>query len=373
MINPHWKALCWLLAAAIGWLLPWETASAQRWAEAMFDHTSHNFGMVARGAKVEHAFPLKNLYVEDVHIASVRTSCGCTQPSFTKDTLKTFETAAIIATIDTRGFLGRKDATITVTFDKPYPAEVQLHTYVYIRSDVVFEPGAVLFNGVSQGTPAERAVRLHYAGRSDWRIVKVVPSADFLDVQINETGRGAGEVLYQLVVTLKPNAPAGYLQEQIELFTNDALAEAQRLVLPVEGSVVPQVSVQPTQLALGAVAAGQTVTKNIVIQARRPFRTLSITGPDDRFTFVLPETPKSVQVIPVIFKASGAAGPVSGTILIETDLQGYEKLQVPVLGSVSGKESVSGGKQSAAANKEPVSGAKPLATGSNEPAVPRTE
>lgn len=366
MINPHWKTLCWLLAGTIAWLLSWQAASAQKWAEAMFDHTSHNFGMVARGAKVEHAFPLKNLYVEDVHIASVRTSCLCTQPSFTKDTLKTFETAAVIATIDTRGFLGRKDATITVTFDKPYPAEVQLHTYVYIRSDVVFEPGAVLFNGVPQGTPAERAVRLHYAGRNDWKIVKVVPSADFLDVQINETGRGAGEVLYQLVVTLKPNARAGYLQEQIELFTNDALAEAQRLVLPVEGSVVPQVSVQPTQLALGAVAVGQTVTKNIVIQARRPFRTLAITGPDDRFTFVLPETPKSVQVIPVIFKASGAAGPVSGTILIETDLPGFQKLQVPVLGSVSGG-------QSAAAGEGLGFGPTPSPSGSDETATPRTE
>ncbi|MGQ9770544.1 MAG: DUF1573 domain-containing protein [Thermogutta sp.] len=310
-------------------------AFAQKWAEAMFDHTSHDFGMVARGAKVEHIFPLRNIYVEDVHIASVRTSCGCTQPSFIKDTLKTYEVGAIVATVDTRGFLGRKDATITVTFDKPYPAEVQLHTFVYIRSDVVFEPGAVLFNAVPQGTLAHRTLQLNYAGRSDWQIVRAVPSADFLAVEVNETGRGAGEVRYQIVVSLKPEAPAGYLQESIELVTNDTLAAAQKLLLSVEGSVIPQVSVQPSQLALGNIEPGQAVTKNLVIQARKPFRVVSVKGPDDRFTFVLPETTKSVQVIPVIFKADDRTGPVQAQIEIETDLEGYKFLRVPVLGTTS--------------------------------------
>ncbi|WP_347245800.1 DUF1573 domain-containing protein [Thermogutta sp.] len=325
-----------ILTAAFGTVFLFASASAraQKWAEAMFDHTSHNFGMVARGAKVEHVFPLKNIYVEDVHIASVRTSCGCTQPRITKDTLKTFETGAIIATVDTRGFLGRKDATITVTFDKPYPAEVQLHTYVYIRSDVVFDPGVVLFNAVPQGTAAERTVKLLYAGRSDWQIVKAVPSAEFLEVQINQTGRGAGEVTYQLVVTLKPSAPAGYLQEQIELFTNDTLEEARRLVLPVEGSVVPQVTVQPSQLALGTLSPGQTVTKNLVVQARVPFRVTGLQVPDKRFSFVLPDTEKSVQVIPVSFTADETAGPIHGEIVIETNLSGYEQLKVPVLGTI---------------------------------------
>lgn len=320
-----------VLVGVVGFWAP--QVFAQKWAEAMFDHTSHNFGMVARGAKVEHVFPLKNIYVEDVHIASVRTTCGCTQPRFTKDTLKTYETGAIIATVDTRGFLGRKDATITVTFDKPYPAEVQLHTYVYIRSDVVFEPGVVLFNAVPQGTEAERVINLLYAGRNDWQVVKAVPTADFLEVQINQTGRGAGQVTYQLVVKLKPSAPAGYLQEQIELFTNDVLEEARRLVLPVEGSVVPQVSVQPAQLTLGVVTAGQSITKNFVIQARRPFRVVSVQVPDDRFTFVLPETEKSVQVIPVTFTAKEGSGPVRGEIIIETNLTGFEHLKVPVLGT----------------------------------------
>ncbi|MGO8749445.1 MAG: hypothetical protein ACLQNE_26090 [Thermoguttaceae bacterium] len=45
--------------------------AAQEWAEKMFTVRSYDFGNVARGAKAEFAFELTNLYLEDVHIASV--------------------------------------------------------------------------------------------------------------------------------------------------------------------------------------------------------------------------------------------------------------------------------------------------------------
>ena len=95
-------------------------AQEQKWAKDMFDRASWDFGTVARGAKVEHHFKIENVYVEDVHIQSVRSTCGCTQPQATKSTLKTWETAEVVATLDTRKFLGRKDATITVVFDRPF-------------------------------------------------------------------------------------------------------------------------------------------------------------------------------------------------------------------------------------------------------------
>jgi hypothetical protein len=49
--------------------------AAQEWADKMFTTRSYNFGNIARGAKAEYAFELTNLYVEDVHIASVRVTC----------------------------------------------------------------------------------------------------------------------------------------------------------------------------------------------------------------------------------------------------------------------------------------------------------
>ena len=53
----------------------------QEWAQKMFKVTEHDFGSVARGAKAEYRFVFENLYMEDVHIAGVRSSCGCTTPT----------------------------------------------------------------------------------------------------------------------------------------------------------------------------------------------------------------------------------------------------------------------------------------------------
>ncbi|MDZ7617369.1 MAG: DUF1573 domain-containing protein, partial [Patescibacteria group bacterium] len=88
--------------------------------------------------------------------ASIRSTCGCTAVEATKRDLKTWETSEIVASLDTRNFLGQKDATITVVFDLPFSAEVQLQVHSYIRSDVVVQPGAVLFGSVNQGAVAQQ-------------------------------------------------------------------------------------------------------------------------------------------------------------------------------------------------------------------------
>jgi hypothetical protein len=59
-------------------------AMGQEWARKMFEATNHDFVSVARGSKVEYRFNFTNLYKEDVHIASVRSSCGCTTAQFSE-------------------------------------------------------------------------------------------------------------------------------------------------------------------------------------------------------------------------------------------------------------------------------------------------
>ena len=102
------------------------------------------------GSKAEFRFQVKNIYEEPAHIQGVRSSCGCTTPQITRTDLKTFETGEIVAEFNTRNFTGHKSATLTVTFDKPFHAEVQLNITGFIRSDVVTQPGAIDFGTVDQ-------------------------------------------------------------------------------------------------------------------------------------------------------------------------------------------------------------------------------
>ncbi|NUQ61240.1 MAG: DUF1573 domain-containing protein [Pirellulales bacterium] len=296
------------------------TGFGQEWATKMFETKEHDFGAVARGAKAEFEFVLSNIYVEDVHVASARSSCGCTSVSIQKPLLKTYEKGAIVATLNSRSFYGRKGATITVTIDQPFYAEVQLHVTSYIRSDVVFHPGAVQFGSINQGTPAESKVAISYAGRSDWQILEVRSANPHLSGDVVETGRGNGEVRYELLVHLDSDAPVGYVRDQLVLVTNDR--NATQVPVLVEAKIDSPVAASPTSLFMGVVQPGQKVTKPLVIRAGKPFRILSVSCDDASFEFdTSSETEaKAIHVIPVTFVAGVDPGKVVKTIRVETDL-----------------------------------------------------
>lgn len=324
-----------------GWFCVFVLASnalAQDWAKAMFDRTSHDFGVVARGANVEHRFKLKNIYVEDVHIASVRSTCGCTNARATQQLLKTYETAEIIAPLDTQKYVGQKDVTVTVVFDKPFPAEVPLRLSSFIRQDVVFEPGAVRFGSVLHGQPARAKVAISYAGRSDWKITAVQANSSHLEATLSETGRAAGKVNYDLWVVLKGTAPPGALKDQLVLATNDRNAQTARILLTVDAMVVSgsaSVTAGPSPLLLGALSPGETVRRNLVVRGKDPFRILEIIPPDARWRVQRPDDAKAVHVIPVALETGQQAGPVAGKFRIRTDAPGAEVLEVTVDGNVA--------------------------------------
>lgn len=300
-------------------------ASAQQWAKRMFTQLDHDFGTVARGAKSEYEFELKNIFKEDVHLSSVTSSCGCTSPSITKQDLKTYEVSSILAKFNTRTFLGQRGATLTVTIDKPYYAQVQLHVKGYIRSDVVLEPGGVEFGSVDHGATAEKTIDISYAGRGNWKILEAKSGSDYLDTSVKETRRKDGRVSYQLVVKLKEDAPPGYIKEQIVLLTNDQ--KSKEVPVDVEGQIVTPITVSPSTLFLGAVKPGQKVTKLLVIQGRKPFKVVDVKCEQDCFQFTLPTTAKRVHKIPVTFEAAETAGKMSYKIEITTDLQGDDAVQ----------------------------------------------
>jgi hypothetical protein len=294
------------------------TARAEDWANKMFETTTHDYGAVARGAKTEYRFVITNLYEEDVHIAGVRSSCGCTTPRVSHETLKTYEKGAIIASFDTHGHLGQKSATLTVTFDKPFYAEVQLQVEGYIRTDVVFNPGEVDFGTVRPGGTSEKRVEVNYAGRNDWQIKEVKTAHDYLEAEVVETQRENGQVAYELLVKLKDNAPKGYLNEQLFLITNDRKSD--RVPIEITGRVAADLTVSPSSLSMGTVQPGQKVSKKLVVRGSAPFKIVGVTCEDKGFEFATDDSEKPVHLIPVTYTAGTEPGKVNCKIEIETDL-----------------------------------------------------
>ncbi|UUO05510.1 DUF1573 domain-containing protein [Blastopirellula sp. J2-11] len=305
-------AFCLMLASV---------ASAQDWARKMFNVTSHDFGTVARGADAIYEFDLQNIYEEDVHVTAVRSSCGCTTPSIKSNDLKTWEKGAIVCKFNTDSFLGEKSATVTVTIDKPYYAEVQLNVRGHIRGDVVFQPGAVKLGSVDQGEPASAKVNVAYAGGSNWQILDVRSDNPHLSVEMSEPKRAAGRIAYDLTVKLKDDAPVGYIQDHLTLVTNDG--RNPNITLPVEGKIAPAVTVSPAALALGELSQGESVEKKLIVRAKKPFKITSIKCDNKLFQFAQPsDEAKLLHFIPITYTAGGKSGNQMQKIVIETDIAG---------------------------------------------------
>ena len=311
------RSVLQVAAAAVAFCVA-DAASAQEWAKKMFSVTSHNFGTVAKGSKTEYRFVFRNLYKEDLHVVGVRTSCGCTSPEITKRDLKTHETSEIIAKFNTRTFLGQHGATLTVTFDKPFYAEVQLRVAGNIRGDVTFDPPFVDLGNVDLGKGAERTIRVTRVGSAPWEIKDVRSANGNFEVALSKPTVGAAQTTYDLTMRLKPDAPAGYLKGQLILVTNDP--RATQIPMDVEGRVVAEVTVSPQLLSLGAVPSGGSVTKNVVVRANRPFCVTGISCPDGCLSCTPKSTPATVHILPVTFTAGAAAGKVERQLKIATDL-----------------------------------------------------
>ena len=299
----------------------------------LFKERSHDFGTGARSAKTEHRFYFENPFPTPIHVRSVRTSCGCTTPKIVTQTVETGQECCILAVFNTATHTGARGATITVTFDKPSFAEVQLNVKGYIRSDVVFTPGEIAFGKVPEGATRRLDVHLEYAGKSNWQVTQTRCDLPFVNVGLRESLRRGGKVHYELAIDLDASAPAGPIQSEITLHTNDV--NIKTLSLRFTAEIEPALSIQPNLLSLGSIEKGQEIKKLIRIKGAQPFRIIGIESDSfDLSSTKLSDESKEMHLLPLVFSAKSIAGNNTerkGKVSLLTDLPNRPNLELDIV------------------------------------------
>ena len=84
-----------------------------------YDSESFDFGDIKPNSKVEHTFNLKNAGKRELIIRDVKSSCGCTAVSPSKNMIASAESVPLKVVFDATGKSGRQNKTITVITNDP--------------------------------------------------------------------------------------------------------------------------------------------------------------------------------------------------------------------------------------------------------------
>jgi len=318
----------WLLmVTGAGWV------RAAEWTDGLFPQDRHDFGPVPRGAKVKHDFLLVNRLAEPITILNLRPSCGCTSGRASGSMVGPGQTAIIEAQMDTRNFVGPKSTVLYVTLmtASGREAEAGLGVTAQILSDIVLNPGSIDFGTVLRGQSPTQILTIERINAEGWRFERMVSGSRALNAQLVETGRKGGAVSYTMSVSLKPDAPAGPLRDEIRLLSTDP--ETPSIPILVTALIRGELTAAPSILALGQVHSSSGVQGRFIIRGARPFGIQSIDGGGDGFSTSnsAPQGARqAVHMVTVAYKPEDGTtrGDIRRVFRVQTDLPGEPPLDL---------------------------------------------
>jgi Protein of unknown function (DUF1573) len=313
-----------VLLIMLGWIvLAATSAHAQNWVSTVFPERAYDFGTVARGSKLRHAFKIINSTGRDIHISDWRTKCGCTDVRVGAREIPPGTQTVVEATIDTTKFEGYKASGLTLVIDQPAYLEVDLNLNCFIRSDVTLIPGQVDFGIVPRASKPSLTLTLTYSGgQPDWAVTRMQTMSALVSAQLRELGRSpGGQVQYQLTATLDPAASPGFVKDEISLLTNDP--SSPRIPVTVSANVQGAVNVSPSILNLGRVPRGQVVKRTILVRSNQnqAFKIAEVKSNGGDLTAAVPDQSRPSHAVIVSFKAPSQTGPYHAVLEIATDLK----------------------------------------------------
>jgi Protein of unknown function (DUF1573) len=304
------------------------------WARKMFKEFEHDFGTVVKGEEVEYRFQIENVYQEEMRIQSVTSSCGCTQVSVTKNVLKTWEKAEVVAKFMTKTYSGSRKARITVTFAQPFYGVVYLDIKGTIRTDTMIDPGVVNFGTLIDPTKSSRTINISRFGNPAWKITDVKSTYPHVVVSLKETARNSSYVTYQLTASLKKSTPTGFLQNELVLVARDRPGDAtseMNLPVPLIANISTPVHVSPGILPIVSANNGQLVTEKVVLMAEQPFRINDVTCADSSFRVRAANKSASLHVVQLEYMGNANTKPKNVELTFITDFPAQREVKLKAI------------------------------------------
>ena len=200
-------------------------------------------------------------------------------------------------------------------------SEVRLAVSSTILSDIVLNPGSLDFGVVGKGQSPKLVLTVDRLGAPDWQIARMVTTSKSLSASLQETTRSASGVSYALTVSIRSDAPAGGLRDEIRLITNDR--ETPVVPVLVTALVRGELTVSPSTLSLGNVVSVSAAQGRYIVRASKPFAITAIEGNGDGFTLTAPDSEKrTIHILTLSYRPEEGStrGDLKHAFRVRTDL-----------------------------------------------------
>lgn len=101
-----------------------------------FVESTHDFGDIEQGTKVNHVFEFENSGTEPLVLSNVLTTCGCTATSWPREPIAPGEGGEIAVSFNSAGKMGKQNKVVTVVSNAVNSQErVKIITNVLPKKD----------------------------------------------------------------------------------------------------------------------------------------------------------------------------------------------------------------------------------------------
>ena len=306
-----------------------------------------DFGTVAKGAKIDYSFVVKNTGTADLEIIAARPACGCTVADFDK-IIKPGASGKVTAHVDTTAFAGPISKSVTLETNDPNTPTAQLTISAIVKPYVEAYPAGFVRYNMLQGENETQTITLHSEEEEPFEIVKIESPQPWIKVTPRKA-EGAevmanigrpGQAQYKLDIAVGgADAKVGSLAEKIKVVTNSK--HQPEYWISVAGLVRPTFRVEPTAINFGEVSASDAAATRTVV-----LRSNNLKTPE---TFVVTDVKSNVEGVTASVKPtekkgeyeltlqvakSAKPGVVDGQITVQTSDKVRPVVTIPIRGMV---------------------------------------
>lgn len=229
-----------------------------------------DFGEVATGAVLEHAFRWTNETAVEWRVQRVHAGCRCVAPTVAVDRVAPGGSLPIALRVDTLGYDGARRSHADVELidaagsTRTGRFAVTWRTVEYILSS----PRPLRITDIGPGEVKALALALKSRDATPFRVLAARTSAVGVAIDL-PAGAAAAAIDHSLTVTVRGVTPPGRSGALLEIETDEP--RQARLRLPIELEFTPAWGFAPAgSVSFGKVAAGERPSRTVQVAPRRP-------------------------------------------------------------------------------------------------------